>query len=354
MLHLFGLDDDGRIALVVAFDIEDMDAALAELDAAHARFEGEPAPVRRLENAASRDSKTTGRILRPGTGMPWPRSWPTTIRDRSPAGRESRESTWSRCRDRRFASGRRRRLHDIDVERHGDPRRASRLDGSRLRPRSQGDSKRCPQRHRDRRRRAVAAAVTFDLDDFDAALAELDARYITGEAAAHAHTWSVIASCYAGFNRHELPATTPDWVSIDHRRGAAFAPGDMIAYIQAAWDDSPDTKIYIEAVHRLSQLGVVVTDAAHGTSQEGFDAEWREVHLLTVEGDLFSRAELFDEADLDAAIARFDQLSRPAPRLENAASRVMSASTLTSRPATGTPWRTYWPTTFPPTIAVEW
>ena len=36
---------------------------------------------------------------------------------------------------------------------------------------------------------------------------------------------------------------------------------------------------------------------------------------------LISRCELFDEADLDAAIARFDQLSRPAPRLENTASR---------------------------------
>ncbi len=35
--------------------------------------------------------------------------------------------------------------------------------------------------------------VLFDLDDFDAAIAELDARYLAGEAAAHAGTWSVIA-----------------------------------------------------------------------------------------------------------------------------------------------------------------
>ena len=47
-----------------------------------------------------------------------------------------------------------------------------------------------------------------------------------------------------------------------------------------------------------------------------------EVDLLTVEGDLINRCEIFDEADLDAALARFDELSRPAPRLENAASRV--------------------------------
>ena len=32
----------------------------------------------------------------------------------------------------------------------------------------------------------------FDIDDIDAAFEELDARYAAGEAAAHAHTWSVI------------------------------------------------------------------------------------------------------------------------------------------------------------------
>ena len=41
---------------------------------------------------------------------------------------------------------------------------------------------------------------------------------------------------------------------------------------------------------------------------------------MTVEGDMFSRCEIFDEADLDAALARFEQLSRPARRLENTAS----------------------------------
>ena len=71
----------------------------------------------------------------------------------------------------------------------------------------------------------IAASVVFDPDDIDAAFAELDARYLAGEAAAHAHTWSVIARAYAALNRRELPATTPDWVNVDHRRVTAFAPG---------------------------------------------------------------------------------------------------------------------------------
>ena len=112
----------------------------------------------------------------------------------------------------------------------------------------------------------IAALITFDPDDFDAAIAELDARYLAGEAAAHAHTWSVITRAYAALNRHEQPATTPDWVNIDHRRGISFAPGDCLPY-SSNWDATPDPSNSIEAVHRLNDLGAVVTSAAHETSQ---------------------------------------------------------------------------------------
>jgi hypothetical protein len=47
-----------------------------------------------------------------------------------------------------------------------------------------------------------------------------------------------------------------------------------------------------------------------GTSHSGFDAEWREIGISTVQGDGINRSELFDESDLDAALARFDQLER--------------------------------------------
>ena len=167
----------------------------------------------------------------------------------------------------------------------------------------------------------LAAGVAFDLDDFDSAIAELDARYLAGEAAAHAHTWSVIVRAYLSLIRHELPPTTPDWVNLDHRRGVAFAPGDLTAYIRARWDTEQGLTTYIETVHRLNNLGAVFTQALKATSPEGFDAEWRVVELITVDGDLINRAELFDEADLDTALARFDELSQPR-RLDNIASRV--------------------------------
>ena len=163
--------------------------------------------------------------------------------------------------------------------------------------------------------------VLFDPGDVDVAFKELDARYIAGEAAAHAHIWSLIAEIYCGFNQRELSRTTSDWVNIDHRRGIACAPGDMNENVRAMWAVAPNVNTYIETVHRLNDLGAVFTHTEIGTSQEGFDAEWREVTLLKFDGDAINRCELFDEADIDAALARFDELTPSAPRLENAATR---------------------------------
>ena len=47
--------------------------------------------------------------------------------------------------------------------------------------------------------------IAFDANDIDAAIAELDARYLAGEAAAYAHTWSVITGLNAAINRQEIP-----------------------------------------------------------------------------------------------------------------------------------------------------
>ncbi len=57
----------------------------------------------------------------------------------------------------------------------------------------------------------IVARVAFDLDDIDAAFEELDARYLAGEAAAHARTWSVMAQAFAAFNRREMPERRRTW-----------------------------------------------------------------------------------------------------------------------------------------------
>ena len=154
--------------------------------------------------------------------------------------------------------------------------------------------------------------MDFDIDDIDAAFAELDARYLAGEAAGHAKLWSEITQGYAALNRHEIPATMSEWATVDHRVRETFEGGDLAAYARSAWELIPDVRIRIEAVHRLSDLGAVATHVAHGTSQDGFDAEWRMIALLLTQAEGPDRCELFNEADLDAALARFDELGRPA------------------------------------------
>ena len=116
-------------------------------------------------------------------------------------------------------------LAEIGVKRITSDTTASRggrltLSRSRLRqrPATRCVPHRCRQHRRDRRRRNIAALITFDSDEFDAAIAELDNRYLAGEAAAHARTWSAVLRPYTAINRRELFATTPEWVNIDHRR----------------------------------------------------------------------------------------------------------------------------------------
>ena len=183
----------------------------------------------------------------------------------------------------------------------------------------------------------IAGNVVFDLDDFDAALAELDARYIAGEAAAHAGTWSVITGSYAAFNRHEVPATE-DWVTIDHRRGTPFEPSNMTPSIRTIWDLTPDLSIHIEAVHRLNNSGAVITHHGYGSSQEGFDAEWRAIDLLIVDGERINRCEVFDETDLDAALTNSISSADRHRGWKMWHAKQSSDSRHASQPATGTPW----------------
>ncbi len=61
-------------------------------------------------------------------------------------------------------------------------------------------------------------------------------------------------------------------MSIDHRRVAVYAPGELIEYVRAGWDIDQNIPTYVEVVHRLSDNGAVYTHAAHGISKDGFAA----------------------------------------------------------------------------------
>ncbi len=322
-LQVYGIDEDGRINLQVWFDLEDMNAAIAEIDALQTRFEAERSPARRLENAASQvvSQHSAHFAARDWDALAAVLADDILVDDR----RRAVNAGIKRGRDVEIANL--RAVADVGITYTAFVVLAARGERLILARASVGgvgsaefstDALSVVEINSDNQ---IAAIGIFELDDFDSAIAELDARYLAGEAAAYAHTWSGLAIAFAGFNRRELPKRTPDWANIDHRRGAAFAAGDITAYVHDLWNDSPDINMYVEVVHRLSNLGVVITQAAQGTSQHGFEAEWRENSIFTFDGDLVSRIELFDEDHLEAALARFDQLGRPAPRLENAATK---------------------------------
>ncbi|WP_246398912.1 BTAD domain-containing putative transcriptional regulator [Mycobacterium vicinigordonae] len=323
-LHLIAIDDQGRISRQVFFDAEDIDSALAELDAAYARF-AKSRPQTPLENTASRADARFNDLF---AGRCWNEFDALLIDDLRIEDR--RQGLHQDGRGRAAALAELRAIAGVGtttMTSHVVAVRGERL--ALVRTKYSGRDTRPPGFDTEVLRIAeidtegrMLAYVALDADDLDAAFEELDRRYLAGEGAAHAHTWSVLVQSFAAFNRHELPSVTPDWVNVDHRRARAFAPGDLVPYIRATWELAPEATIYVVAVHRLSGLGAVVTQATCGTSRAGFDVEWLEVTLFTVEGGRISRCEVFEEADLNAAIARFDELTQPLPRLQNAASRV--------------------------------
>ncbi|WP_232062481.1 BTAD domain-containing putative transcriptional regulator [Mycobacterium novum] len=322
LLQLYGIDEEGRVTLQIWFDVDDMDAAIAELDAAYARLEGERVPAR-LENAAAR-------VYRRNLAHYAARDWDAlskTFAQNIVEDDRRRVANAGLRRGRDAVTAGNRALAELGVTFALDTiaTRGERLALSHGRASAgqppddfHGDFLDVAEIDADEQ---VVAHVIFEADDFEAAIAELDTRYLAGEAATYAQTWSALTQTYAAANRKQLQLT-PDCVNIDHRRLATIETGHLAAYLRSSWDDAQNFVVYIEAVHRLSARGAVFTQAARGTSDRGFDAEWREVIVATFDGDLVNRCELFDEADLDAALARFDQLGRPVPRLENAAAHV--------------------------------
>ena len=216
----------------------------ADLDAALARFDELSRPAPRLENAASQVDE---RFRAYFAARDWDAMAEILADDiyarRSPAGRERRGPTRSRCRNREHAGDRRRRGHEhISRPSLRPAGSASPSVVPACRGATSGPRRSTPKRliiveiDADNR---IAARVVFDLDDIDAAFEELDARYLAGEAAAHrAHVVG-----HRGGLRRVQPARTPrDDAGLGQHRPPArdpIAPGDLIAYLRAAWDLTP-------------------------------------------------------------------------------------------------------------------
>ena len=272
VLHLHGLDEDGRIALQIFFDIDDIDAAMAELDAVHAQFENEQPSAPRLDNAANR---VLERYFAHFAAREWNAMAETLAGDFMTDDRRRVVNAGIRHgRDAEIANMRAfAEVGTLDITLTVVATRGERIVLVRdyLSVRDWSDSSYSGvsviEINADNQ---ISAHVLFDVDDFDAAVTELDARYLAGEGAAHAHTWSVITQAYAALNRHEMPAMTPiGWISTIDRL-AAIESGDLSRIPPCRVGRlTAQANICIEAVYRLSHRGAVVSHAAHGISRRG-------------------------------------------------------------------------------------
>ncbi|SOX54901.1 regulator [Mycobacterium ahvazicum] len=300
-----------------------------DLDAALARFEELQAPTRQLENEATRVAKRFPVYMttRDWEGMADILAADVSIEDRRPGANAGiRRGRRNSIDDMRAAvEVGFRHITSKVVATRGNDLALMLVHASGSEPQDpdafQLDIYHVVEIDSERRTKAVAV---FDVDAVEAAFDELDSRYLAGEAAAHPHTWSAITDAYGALNRGDIPPTTADFADIDHRSGATMAPGDLIDYLHVAFDETENNSLRIVAVYRLTDHGAVVTHVANGTTPEGLDVEWRVTNVIIIDGNLLNRVEMFDESDLDAALARFDELARPAPPLENDATKALA------------------------------
>jgi class 3 adenylate cyclase len=176
------------------------------------------------------------------------------------------------------------------------------------------------------------AQALFDPDDLDAAWAELDARYAAGEAAAHGRVSATMHAFRRAFASRDWDALAAqfaaDLVVNDHRRLGWEALRGPAAYVQAMRslvDLAPDTRLRLDHV-RTSERGLFWVAGWLGTREGGpFQAPW----ISVSEHDGLGRVRRFDQYDLDqldAALARYEDLSRAPstpPRVENEATRAL-------------------------------
>jgi hypothetical protein len=180
----------------------------------------------------------------------------------------------------------------------------------------------------------VAHAVGFDLDDLDAAYAELDARYAAGEGAPYAALYAALLANLRSLletgstlDRDALASLlSDDFKLVSHRRfastGTVLSREDFFAALRAGMGDvDVRSRVRVDHVLRLSATAGVSVLALYGTVGGG-DFEIPIVNVFTHDGSRLHTIETFDLDQLDAALVRYEELNDtgfPRPRREGVA-----------------------------------
>jgi hypothetical protein len=156
-------------------------------------------------------------------------------------------------------------------------------------------------------------AVLFDLDDLDAAYADLDARWEAGEGAEHLtgtawggrfgpalarRDWDAIAAAYS-----------PSFVGFDHRL-AGWGTQDRSVLVKAMQEMvalAPDARMRLDHI-RAATRGFIAEAVWVGTREGGaFESPFVVVSEFDAIGQI-QRQDFYDPHHLPQALARFDEL----------------------------------------------
>jgi len=164
----------------------------------------------------------------------------------------------------------------------------------------------------------LAASIIFDPDDRPAAFAEATLRFAAGEAAGTA----LMTVAATGWGRTLAEADwdlvrsqwTDDAVISDHRAlrfGAALGALGRDAYLdslRALAELAPDARTEAPRYLAWNQWGFVRVLRLFGTQRDGGELENVFLGVSLTDGERIERYELFDIDDVDAALARFEEL----------------------------------------------
>jgi class 3 adenylate cyclase/ketosteroid isomerase-like protein len=161
---------------------------------------------------------------------------------------------------------------------------------------------------------AIAAYDRYEIDDEEAARAEIQARWEAGEGAAHAHAAAWDAGFDAAVDRRDWDAAAtffaPAFVGRDHRLvswGTLHGPAGFLVAVQTLVELAPDVRVRTQHL-RASSRALLLDKACSGTRDGGaFESPF----VTVIELDGSGRATHMDNYDphhLERALARFAEI----------------------------------------------
>ena len=172
----------------------------------------------------------------------------------------------------------------------------------------------------------IVSGVAFDPEELDAAYAELDDRYLAGEAAPYAEVWRPIVAFIRAHALRDWSAfrsLADNLVLTDHRPASLgrMNAEDMIQSQESLVELVPDFRFRVVAVDGLSKTAALVRMSNPGTDPEGNPVEFPFNGLVTVRNDRIAALDVFPVEDRDGAIARFEELGAQPPGMSTPKNR---------------------------------